>query len=575
MSKPTAGAPTRATTALPTRGPAALVASVLAAGLALAGSAQAAPGRPALAPGRVVFPVDGGVTSANADGGRATQVVSLPDGGAVLIGGGAPARKGFYAAELTPTGALDPSFGSRGIARLTVGSHLTPVELLRQDDGKLVVVASTGPAKQLVVLRINADGGLDQTFGSGGVATSPIAAACDACTPAALAPDGDIVLTGENLDPGGSPSPTWALTRLTPSGALDQTFGHVGIETIPGTDSGGYDVAVLADDDIITLGLTNLSAGKASIAMLTRVTPMGLSEPDFDGGVPAELPPGSGASAIYVYPDESVLVGGTTAVFRFTSVGNPDTTFANAGIARVGSLPSPLELLPAANGAVLAVGPTNGSPNSLTALRIAADGSVDPALGGPTGALYQPPFGGGRSSFVSSTRPRPLPPLAQDSFLDAAVAARPDGSYLAVGGVAVSQPTGDGGGRSIFDFAAAALTPSFTPDTGFGGPAERLTMKLTVSRQTARTAVSKHGIAVRIDLSAPGLARVRIKAHGTLVAQSVLPIFGSGARTLPVELTSGGAAVLRAHPGVRVTASASARGLLTATTHASASGTLH
>jgi uncharacterized delta-60 repeat protein len=546
--------------------------SVLIAGFALAGPAGAAPGRPGLAPGRVVFPVDGGITSGNVDGGGASQVAALPTGGAVLIGGGGAASRGFYAAQLTPTGSLDPSFGSRGVTRVALASRVMPLQLLVQADGKLVVVASTAaPGQPLVVVRLDVNGSLDPGFGSGGIAPVPIAAGCVGCTTAALAPDGDLVLTGKTTGAGGA---NWVIARLTPTGALDQTFGPAGILTLPASDASGYDVAVLGNDDIVTLGLAGLSAGSKATALLTRLTPMGLPELDFNGGVPAELPPSSGAFAMLVYPDESVLVGGSTALFRFNSVGAPDTTFGLGGVARTGTLPFPLQLLPAAGGAVVAVGPRASSPSSLSAVRVAADGSLDPSLGGPSGIVAQPAFGGGGSSVVSSVRPRPLPPLVQNSFVARSVAARPDGSYLAVGGVGVSQPTGEGTGRSIFDFAGAALGPSFTPDTGFGGTAGRLTMKLSVLHQAAGTAHSRHGVAVRIDLSAPGLARVTIKARGRVLAQSVLPAFGSGARTLPVELTTYGASLLGSARRVHVTASASARGLLSAAAHASASGTL-
>jgi uncharacterized delta-60 repeat protein len=552
------------------RGLGCAAAAILA--LAAPGAASAAPGRRAVAPGRVVFPVNGGVTSANVDGGRASAAVALPDGGAVLVGG-APAQNGFYAAELTPTGSLDPSFGTGGVTRVTLGSRVTPLQVLLQPDGKLLVVASTSSAGQpLVVVRLNANGGLDQGFGSAGVAQTPLATACDGCTTAALGPDGTIVLTGETIVSSGSPQ--WAVTRLTPAGAIDQTLGQAGTITIPGADAAGFDVAVLADDDIITMGLENLSAGNTSVAMLTRLMPDGQPEIDFDGGTPAELPPGSGAFAMLVYPDGSVLVGGSTALFRYTSVGEPDPSFGNGGVARLGTLPFPLQLLPAAGGAVIAAGPRDSSPSSLSALRVAANGTLDTSFGGPSGVVYQPPFGGGGSSVISSVRPRPLPPLTQNSLIAGPLVARPDGSFLAVGGVSVSQPTGEGEGRSIFDFAAFALTPSFTSDGAFGGPAKRLTLKLGVQPQAAATARTKHGIAVRLDASAPGLARVTIKAAGRVIASSVLPVFGSGPRTLPVELTTYGTHLLAGHRGIRVTASATTRNLLTGTAHASATGTL-
>jgi uncharacterized delta-60 repeat protein len=549
-----------------------LCAVFLLGGLALASAGQAAPGRRAVAPGRVVFPVDGGIPTAGVDGPRASQVVALPGGGAVLVGGGFPGGKGFYAAALTATGSLDPSFGSHGIDRVSLSRRVVALEVLRQPDGKLVVVGSSGSAeRRLVIVRLDGAGAIDQTFGSGGLASTPVATACESCTPAALTPDGQIILTGQALGSGGSP--VWIVTRLTGSGAVDQTFGHEGTITLPEAGASGYDVSVLDDGFITTLGVTKLPAARTSIATLTRLRPDGLPDFDFNGGTPGELPGGSGASAMLVDPDGSVVIGGTSALFRYTSVGAPDAGFGTRGVVRIGALPSSLELLPAAGGATLVVG-RSARASALRVVRVAADGGLDPSLGGPSGVLVGPLFGGGASSVSSPTRPRRDPSVSQNSFTAGAVALRADGSYLAVGGVSVSQLSGRAAGRSVFDFAAAALTPSLTPDAQFGGMAKGLTLSLSIPRQSGGSAHATRAIIVALDASAPGLARVTIKAHGRVIARSVVGILGSGPRNLRIGLTAYGSSVVGGGPGLRLTASAVGRDLVAASAHASASGTL-
>ncbi len=550
-----------------------LVGAAVLAGLVLASAGEAAPGRRAVAPGRVVFPVNGGIPTRALDGARASEVVGLPGGGAVLVGGGFPGGRGFYAAALSSTGSLDPSFGSRGVARVSVGRRVVPVEVLRQPDGKLVVVASSSGSGQrrLVIVRLDAGGGLDRTFGSGGVALTPVGTACESCTPGALTPDGGIMLTGEALGAGGSTS--WIVTRLTASGVVDQAFGHEGTITLPEAGASGYDVAVGDEGSIIVLGVSELAAAKTSIATLTRLRPDGLPDFDFNGGTTAELPAGSGASAMVLEADGSVLIGGTSALFRYTSVGAPDAGFGTKGVVRIGALPFPLQLLPAAGGATLVVG-RSARPSALRVLRVAADGSLDPSLGGSTGVVVAPVFGGGASSVVSGGRPRRIPPLGQDSFTAGPVAVRADGSYLAVGGVSVSESTVRGAGRSVFDFAAAALTPDVTADAGFGGRAKRLTLRLRIPRQGAAGARSSHAIIVGLDASVPGLARVTIRARGRVIARGVVAILGSGARDLRVGLSAAGSAALGGGGSVGVTASADGRDLVGASAHASASGTL-
>ena len=77
-----------------------------------------------------------------------------------------------------------------------------------------------------------------------------------------------------------------------------------------------------------------------------------------------------------------------------------------------------------------------------------------------------------------------------------------------------------------------------------------------------------------VNVSAPGLARAYVRVGRTVIAQSVLPIFGSGARILPVELTHTGAVFLRTHRNVHVSVSVTARDLLAGTVSATAIGTL-
>jgi uncharacterized delta-60 repeat protein len=434
---------------------------------------------------------------------------------------------------------------------------------------------------QLLVVRLDADGSLDPTFGTRGIVTAPIAPTCGACQTAALAPDGDIVLTGEagqlSAALGGDPSApsAWEVASLTPAGALDSSFGDGGLETIPATDAGGYDVAVLASGEVMTLGLTNLSGEAAgSIAELSLLGPNGGPDRGFDAGQPAALPAGSGATALLVEPDGAAIVGGASALFGFTPDGRPDPAFGQAGVAQVGRLPSPLQLLPASGGGLLAVGRLPGAAGTLTALRVTAAGAVDPTLGGQTGIRVKPAFGGGRSSSPPSADPGPAPPLAQDSFAAHALVARPDGSLLAVGGVDVLAPTGTGRGRLVSDFAAAALAPDLTPLRGFGGPAGPLRLHLSVPPQTASAAEARHAISVRLDVSARGLANVTVRAAGHLIADGLLAIPAAGPRILSVGLTAEGRRLLSGRAGVPVTARATARNLVTTLGRTSAAGLL-
>jgi uncharacterized delta-60 repeat protein len=538
----------------------------------------------ATAPGRVVFSVNGGAVSDNDNGGGATMGVALPDGGAVVVGDAiGPGENDFYAAQLTAGGALDPSFGTGGIARVTVAtsSSFTPTTMVRQSDGKLVI-AGYGPQVNsqlppIVLVRLNPDGSLDQSFGTGGVDDLAIP---DDGGGLALEPDGDIVVSGATgqqspaiaTNPFAIPDTRWVVAVLDPSGGLDPSFGQAGIATLPETGSYGGQVATLADGDIVALGDAEVAGGHY-VQYLTRLTPTGALDATFDGGTPATVV--AGVVDMVANPDGTVVLGLRGSVIRYTAAGALDPSFGSGGLVPIAS--SGLEqLLPAPDDGVLVIlqSETPADYGEVTAARLTGDGAVDPTLGGPTGASLTIPFGGGGGGFLVSVRPRPLPALAQNSFRAGFFIERSDGSYLSVGAVQVLAGTGEGEGSSIFDFAAAALTPSFTPERSFGGPATPLHAKLQVIAQRASTARTRHGIRVRLSVSAPGLARVVIKASGRVVAQAVLSVLRTAPATLPVELTSFGSAWLKSHPRSRVTATVTARDLLTNTATAAGSGTL-
>jgi len=145
---------------------------------------------------------------------------------------------------------------------------------------------------------------------------------------------------------------------------------------------------------------------------------------------------------------------------------------------------------------------------------------------------------------------------------------------LIPGGVKVSQPTGEGTGFSIGQFAAAALTPSLALDPAFGGPAAPPRTSIRVVPQRATTARRRHGIRVVLKAPSVGLAKVKIMAGGRTIANSLLPVFRTSAHTLPVELNRYGNTYLRRHRDVRVTVRAQARDLVANTATATARGRL-
>jgi uncharacterized delta-60 repeat protein len=136
-------------------------------------------------------------------------------------------------------GSLDGNFGSGG--KLDINASVGPTvdssaqALLIQPDGKLLVAGNAEGASNsdFLVLRLNTDGSLDQTFGDHGIARNSIGG-FDVANAMVLQPDGRIVLAGQS-------DSDFALARYTANGALDSTFGTGGVVKTP--IGPGFDVA--------------------------------------------------------------------------------------------------------------------------------------------------------------------------------------------------------------------------------------------------------------------------------------------------------------------------------------------
>jgi uncharacterized delta-60 repeat protein len=166
----------------------------------------------------------------------ALAVALQSDGKIVAAGWGRGSD--FALARYLPDGQLDPTFGSGGkvVTPVPGEDFSTAYALAIQPDGKLIAAGwgGTFPISSPVVVRYTPSGSLDPSFGGGGIAGGGYDSGAYA---ALLDRQGRIVLAGDvNYGVyGGTPShPTYhdafyvALSRLTPVGRFDTTFGRRG-----------------------------------------------------------------------------------------------------------------------------------------------------------------------------------------------------------------------------------------------------------------------------------------------------------------------------------------------------------
>ena len=176
--------------------------------------------------------------------------------GRVADGGGDPPDVGV--ARYNVDGSLDSTFGTNGILRIdltTTGDWDEASDLALQADGKIIVSVQilVGSSFAFGAARFEADGHIDPSFGTGGLATVTFSSLNDFAHGVAVQDDGKIVVAGQSANLMNSDV---ALTRLTTGGALDSAFGSGGRVTVDffGSIDNGQAVAIQPDGRILVAG---------------------------------------------------------------------------------------------------------------------------------------------------------------------------------------------------------------------------------------------------------------------------------------------------------------------------------
>lgn len=170
-------------------------------------------------------------------------------------------------ARYTASGSLDGTFGSGGIVQTVIGSYTQAESVYIQTDGNIVVSGYTiiDNVQQFVVARYTTTGVLDGTFGSGGLITTAIRNGSRAQA-LVLQTDGQIIAGGYSFGDRGRIRQT--LARYSPTGGLDSSFGSGGVAVammLGGCNSDVeddtriYSLALQSSGNIISGGFFNQS----------------------------------------------------------------------------------------------------------------------------------------------------------------------------------------------------------------------------------------------------------------------------------------------------------------------------
>ena len=229
---------------------------------------------------------DGSVTTAIGAGNDSAQsTVMLPDGKFLVVGySHNGSDNDFVLARYNADGSLDTNFNGTGIVTTAVGTGFDNAsDIIVQPDGKILVAggSNNGSDNDMALVRYNADGTLDTSFGGGdGIATLGFGFGSDSASSVLLQADGKIVLVGNAYN--GSYQDV-AVVRYNADGTLDTSFSGDGKTTIAlsATSDYGIDGALQADGKILVTGQANNSLNNKTFVL--RLDTNGVLDTSFSG----------------------------------------------------------------------------------------------------------------------------------------------------------------------------------------------------------------------------------------------------------------------------------------------------
>lgn len=407
-----------------------------------------------------------------------------------------PAARGGPAAPSTTdqsSGQLDTSFAGDGTIMTFIPPILDPpgyntdiAEAVAIDSDGRILVAGSRTERRFALERYNADGTLDTTFGTDGLATLPAPYDAEAAC-LVVQPDGRIVV-------GGGLNSLYALARFMPDGSLDPDFGQGGIVQPSRPLGPAAGIALLPDGRIV------LGGGGAGYSLkLSRYEPNGLQDVAF--GTNGVVDTGLSASGIirmtqqadgrfvFVFWGDGVFVDKGVTLARFDSDGSSDAGFGSGGIVYVPLLGEDVVAQP--DGKIVVGGASyrifKGYVPELEVLdfevaRLNPDGSLDADFG--------------RKGIVTTSfngRPSVIQSLALDA----------QGRLVAAGATLPHSGTSD--------FALARYEPDGTIDKSFGKSG-----RTTADVDGLGLGESAHAIAVQPDGRLVVVGSVTIDREGPL-----------------------------------------------------------
>lgn len=178
------------------------------------------------------FDIDGKVVTDFGFTKETARSVEIQTDNKIIATGSVDGR--FAAVRYNPDGSLDTTFSFDGKVVVTIGipdtGTLTPTggnASALQSDGKIIIAgaASNGADNDFALVRFNADGTLDNSFGSSGTVVTQTGEGQASANDIAIQTDGKLIVVGSSSDGDlGSSSEDFAIVRYNADGTLDSSF---------------------------------------------------------------------------------------------------------------------------------------------------------------------------------------------------------------------------------------------------------------------------------------------------------------------------------------------------------------
>lgn len=249
-------------------------------------------------------------------------------------------------ARYNTNGTLDNTFGNKGIKTIDIRGTDDKINsaLVIQPDGRIVAAGFTQGeiSYDFLLIRLNTNGSLDNSFGTNGIKTTDVAdASSDAIRGIVLQPDGKIIAAGSSIM---SSRVSFIAARYSSNGALDVTFGNSGIVVGVNTEETSeesFAISLQSDGKIVSVGLQQRNSDSWKSAQLVRYNSNGTNDATF-GTNGVVIIPGTNWEELYsvvLQPDGKIVAAGNTYIInsrdflliRLNANGTLDNTFGIGG----------------------------------------------------------------------------------------------------------------------------------------------------------------------------------------------------------------------------------------------------